>query len=667
MVHAAYGEPCGDVMTRIAGQGGYILLPVVLLITLISVVAFLLNHESALGTGTTGSLTEAARAEYVAQAGMVHATWGGQNSACAGDLSMSTVPFGQAGTYTATITTPGGATTANNNLSVDQDAWFRSDNITVNNGTTATYHLRMESGNLEYAVVRFDLSTLPAGAQINSAMARFYVKATKGHPEGPVNVHRATTDWTETGATWETMGSNFDSAILGTIPPQPDAGDNWVEVNLTAQVQAWVNGEANYGIMLIPTGEGTHAEYISREGTASQRPRLDVMVGNGPASPMAISVTGTLTGNPTPANDIMRSLIRTAVPAYQPPGYALLQLQPGSGKDAMLSAFYDTRNYGEHRLRVSSAAGSLRNSLVQFDVLDIPAGVRVLSAQLQLYHTATTTADADAGVSVHRVTRDWVEGTQSGGGTADGATWDTWDGSNVWTTAGGDYESAAVASSSITAATADWESWDITALAQGWLDGTFANSGLLLKGSGDVNVDFASKEDADPALHPKLTITYACECGIACQSPQGYGNILMVVSDEWWMTDGEKVKKWLFESWGYTVDLISQWDVSWNFDAKAANNDVVYVSEAVISATFGMAPKLAATSLGVINEAGGLNDELGVAAGSAQTVGNSITITDTSHYITQPFAAGSLPIFSADMEGLTVSGSEAGQCRVRPP
>ncbi len=148
-------------------------------------------------------------------------------------------------------------------------------------------------------------------------------------------MHRVTADWTETGATWETLATRFDSVVLDTIPPQPDAGDVWVEINLTAQVQAWVNGGApNYGIMLIPAGEGTHAEYISREGASSEQPRLDVIVGNGPASPMTVSATGTLTGNPSPANDILRSLTRAAVLAYQPTSIMPLQAGP-EGKDAM--------------------------------------------------------------------------------------------------------------------------------------------------------------------------------------------------------------------------------------------------------------------------------------------------------------------------------------------
>jgi Tfp pilus assembly protein PilX len=517
-----------------SSQSGFILLPVVLAMVLIATIAFLINTESTINLDMTAGGIEGRQADHIAQAGLAHATWGAQNSGCAGDMSMTTVPFGQAGTdsYTATVTTPGGATTPYS-LTADQDAWFRSDNPTSNSGTNADMHLRMESGNLEYALYRFDLSPLAAGAQINSASAWLYVTSSGpgggAHPEGPLTVHRVTTDWTETSATWDTMSTNFDSAVIASIPAQPQ-DDVWVRVNLTAQLQAWVNGgEPNFGIMLRPPAEGTHGKYVSREGIASQQPRLEVIVGTGPASPLTITAIGTLTGNPTPANDITRSLSRTAVANYQPASYSFLQLQAGSGKDVMVDGFYNSRNHGDYELHVSTSPSWLINTLIQFNLPAIPAGARIQSAQLELYHKNTIGGATDPGATVYRVTRDWVEGTKSGTGIADGATWDKWDGSANWTSAGGDYDLSAVASSAITTATGDWESWDIKTLVQGWVDGSYPNNGLLLKGSGTVNVTFASKENADPTLHPKLEITYACECGSACLAPQGAGKVLMAV------------------------------------------------------------------------------------------------------------------------------------------
>ena len=65
--------------------------------------------------------------------------------------------------------------------------------------------------------------------------------------------------------------------------------------------------------------------------------------------------------------------------------------------------------------------------------------------------------------------------------------------------------------------------------------------------------------------------------------------------------------------------------------------------------------KLTNLSIGVVNEEGLLNDELGMASGRSSPVGSSFELVDTNHYITLPFVAGTLEIFSADMEGLTVS------------
>ena len=642
----------------IAWQRGFVLLPVVLAITLIATIAFMLNNQSAINVDITAGVTEAVQAEHVARSGLIHATWGAQNSGCAGDMGMTTVPFGQGGigSYTATITTPGGTTTGYPNLAADQDAWFRSDNITNNNGTSASYHLRRESGNLEYAVVRFDLSSLPAGAQINSAIARFYVMGTKGHPEGPVTVHRATADWTEAGATWETMGDKYDSAILHTIPAQPDAGDVWVTVNLTAQVQAWVNGgEPDYGIMLIPTGEGTHAEYISREGAASQQPRLDVIVGTGPATPMTISATGTLTGNPTPANDITRTLTRTAVPVYQPPGNVILQLGTDPGEDAILDSFYELRNYGGADYMQVHDDGSdwQQYPLIRYDLARLPRGAAVRSARLEL---SLMSLNAPGTATIHQVTRSWVEGTRVGGGTADGATWFSHDGTNPWTSAGGDINAPVVAETAINGSET-WVSWEIGPLVERWLAGE-PNYGLLIKPDGSLDqAKFASKENSNFDVQPKLTITYACECGSPCLAPQGNGNVLMAVVNPTTLVPADATKKALFESWGYTVELISESANQTTIDAAVVNNDVVYVSNSCNSNTLGN--RLAGVPIGVVTEDGDYNSDLGFATGSGYAVGSAIDVIDTSHYITAVFPAGPLSIYDADMEGLTVSGTPA--------
>lgn len=622
-------------------QHGFILLPVVLLITVVATVAFLINHDSALNVDMTNSGTETVRIEQITRAGLVHATWATQASACGGDFTLPAHIIDD-GTYSATVASPGGSTTAYA-LIVDQDAWFRSDDITNNNGSTdVKYHLRMESGNLEYAVVRFDLSALPTGAKINSAVARFYVIGGKGHPEGPVTVHRVVADWTEADATWDTMGTNFDSVILSTISAQPVVGGNWVTVNLTAQVQAWVNGgESNHGIMLIPTGEGIKARYTSREGVASQQPRLDVVVGTGDASPATINVTGTLTGVPSPANDVTRTLTLTNASVYQPGSYTRLQPGAVSGEDAEIWQQSPDNNYGNAaETWVSSAGNDTTRSLLRFNMGAIPVGAKILQANLSLQRQSGSGSGGP--VSAHRVRNPWSEAS---------VTWNERKNGSNWDTAGSDFDSKALATTLVGPANQRYE-WSITSLVQDWVDGSAPNYGVVLVGAiaGMSGERFYTSDASDPAWHPHLSITYICECGVSCAVPQGTGKIALIGDYIGLSPDPrDSAKKEIFESWGYDVDI---YDHSlFLFDQN--NYDVVYVSETVLSTTIGT--NLTNISIGLVNEEPNLLDELQIANSEAEGVGSAITITDNSHYITAPFASGTLPIYDVDMEVVTAN------------
>ena len=264
--------------TQSRREHGYILLPVVLLIALVATVAFMLNHQSALDSGITASVAESAEVQYVARAGLQHALQHTRLAGCGPYTDLTAEPFGNH-SYSTTLATVLGGTT-NYTLPVDQDAWINSNNPTDNKDTDDKLHIKYDSGNIERPLYRYDLSTLPANGSILSATAWFYVEVE--HPEGPVDIHRLTANWTETNATWDTMGGNMDSAVLATIPAQPDK-DVWVSVNLTAQVQGWVNGQGNFGIALNSLSEGTDAEYASREN-GGKEPYLVVVVGSPPTS-----------------------------------------------------------------------------------------------------------------------------------------------------------------------------------------------------------------------------------------------------------------------------------------------------------------------------------------------------------------------------------------------
>ena len=632
-----------------ARQRGYVLLTVIVMLVVVAVITFLVSYDSSLKASMPAREAEASRADYVAEAAMQHALWRVGNNSCMGDVTIPPTALG-ADSYAATVT--GAAAATAYVLASDQDAWIRNDDVTKNNGGSADQHIRFESGKIEQTLTRFDLSTLPSGAQINTAVAWFYVStggASGGiHPEGPLTVHRVTSDWTELGATWETMGGNSESSTLATIPAQAQAGV-WVSFNLTGQVQAWVNGQANYGILMASTAEGVHGKYASREDGANP-PRLEVVVGSGPASPVSVQATGTLdTG-------IVRTLGRTGIPAHQPSGGA--SLEPVA--DVYLKQDAASLNFGaawDLWVEDPGAGGSADTSLLRFNLALIPRGARVTSATLEVYAYLDASNSPGSSIGVHRVTRDWVAGTNNGG-SGSGATWNDSEPGTPWSSAGGDYDVTPLATTSAPAGTAGWYRWDVTHLVNGWSSGTYPNQGLILVAENDSTlVGFRSGDYTNASQRPKLTITYACDCGSACMAPQGSGKVLMVVINPTTLVAADAYKKALFESWGYAVNVISESANAAAYAAAVASNDVVFISETVNSNQVGN--KLVNVPIGVVSQDGAYNGDLGFAGGSSWTVNPSINVTDASNYITAVFPTGPLDIYSGGMEQLVVSGGAA--------
>lgn len=625
-------------------QRGFVLLPVVLLISLVAVVAYSLNHLGPMAVRPVASQAEARIAEQVAQAGLEHAAWAAQNSSCGGDLSLSNKAMGVNG-YSATVTT--GSSSSAYTLAADQDAWLGESVPAENHGSDTELSAKNKTGDGMRTLYRFSLAAIPPKSQISSALAWLFV--TGNDNKGRVNVHRITADWTEGGATWASAGNQFDAQVLAVIPAQSGSGV-WVQINLTAQVQGWVNGAwPNYGIMLIGTSDAIESRYASREwSTASERPRLEVVTISGVASPASITATGTL------ASGIARSLSREDVTVYQPPSTVVWQ--PGTElEDAFIwdGGANRSKNFGTSPiLNISND----RNALIRFSLEALPPGARVTDAKLALY------LEGGSGVingvlDLHAINRSWVEGIYNAvnPATGEGVTYSEYDGGNLWSTPGGDYDVAIIDSLILPAMTSGWYEWDVSSQIQAWLDGAPNYGFLLREGGGDAgDINFVSSDNsATPEFHPRLSITLRCECGMSCFIPQGSGKLLLIVADAASMAPGEQALQSTFESWGYTVTLLSDDASQANFDTGVSTHDVVYVSETASSTSVGT--KLTNAPIGVVSEHGDLNDELGIADAKATVVSATVNIIDNSHYITAPFSSGALAVYSAPMEGIAVS------------
>ena len=91
------------------------------------------------------------------------------------------------------------------------------------------------------SLLRFDFYGIPPGAVISDATLYVYHQEGSG-PNPTIEVHRLTSNWTETGVTWNNRPGHspaiYDAVAVGTV-----AG--WISWDVTGLVQNWVNGTVN--------------------------------------------------------------------------------------------------------------------------------------------------------------------------------------------------------------------------------------------------------------------------------------------------------------------------------------------------------------------------------------------------------------------------------------
>ncbi len=171
-----------------------------------------------------------------------------------------------------------------------------------------------------------------------------------------------------------------------------------------------------------------------------------------------------------------------------------------------------------------SGNGARRRALIQFLVQgNVPDGAVIESVSMQL-RVSKTPSSTSRTVSLHRLTKEWGEGTANapgneGRGTAASSSDATWTKTGIsglnWSSSGADFLPSASASLPVGGtASYTWNSStspDLIADVQGWLDGTIDNYGWLLKGDESTvrtAKRFDSSENSTTSNRPKLTIEY---------------------------------------------------------------------------------------------------------------------------------------------------------------
>ncbi|MGP4050000.1 DNRLRE domain-containing protein [Streptomyces sp. 2A115] len=126
-----------------------------------------------------------------------------------------------------------------------QDAMVLQEAPTTNYGQSWKLAVGRTTPGTARSLIKFPLDEIPSGTELDSARLEMYFDNTHttGGADVPIEVHRATGTWSETGATW-----NSTSALVGELSGtsvQVDDGD----VGTTAAVGTWkAGGQTQYGI-----------------------------------------------------------------------------------------------------------------------------------------------------------------------------------------------------------------------------------------------------------------------------------------------------------------------------------------------------------------------------------------------------------------------------------
>ena len=235
---------------------------------------------------------------------------------------------------------PGLGRTATMSLQASQDSYVQQDSVTSNFGAATTIQVKSQSSAAKRALVKFDLSSVPACAMVTAASLQMRLETNTQNLGGDDHVHgvyRVTASWTEGGVTWAnrdvgtswtSAGGDFNATVTATATAP--AGTGWlVQWNVTTDVLAFRAGTAvNNGWLVKDQGEASpptsSSGYSSRmSGTVANRPVLVLtLTGNDPAcadsSPCTVDTCDPLVGCENVAGNA-GTVCRTAVDACDAP------------------------------------------------------------------------------------------------------------------------------------------------------------------------------------------------------------------------------------------------------------------------------------------------------------------------------------------------------------
>jgi len=318
------------------------------------------------------------------------------------------------------------------------------------------------------------------------------------------------------------------------------------------------------------------------------------------------------------ANSSGSNQVQVALPAD---GQAVKNMQPGTGQsqDTYITYWNNAtgcNNFGANTdMSVGTDTNSISRGLFSYQLSDIPTGSTISNATLSLYHY-NSVPNAQT-LHAYAVTHAWNEGTgvsNPSSCTGNGATWYEANGGVNWTNQGGDFSATAGgAVTTVAGEGAKWHNFDITAMAQQWVNGSAPNLGTLIKYDNEAiltgnEVDYwTNNYTAAPTLRPKLSVTYtdgshavAPKVSVSSPPPGAMvgGNVTLTAaaSDDRQVTRVEFYVDGVLKSTVTSAPFTSSWNsagatsASHSFTAKAYDDAGNVTTSAAVNATINNNP-----------------------------------------------------------------------------
>ncbi|HJR79382.1 MAG TPA: DNRLRE domain-containing protein [Anaerolineales bacterium] len=424
--------------------------------------------------------------------------------------SSRTVLVNNSVTPTPTLTpTPANTPTSQPPVSIclpaAQDTFSVQDKPWQIHGADIELKVRPDAGFERRLLIEFDLSSIPPTRTVVDAKLRLYETSTNSGQT--INMYRLTNSWVESQMNWTfrdsvnrwiTPGGDYSTTPVASFVP--DLANQYREINVTGLTQNWVNGTfSNHGLLLRSSGAAGEVKFASREALlTNQRPELCITHQQAQVFTPTPSATATVTftpGGPT-ATPITPTATWTNTPSSTPTNPAPSMVCVTPAQDSHIVQDSATQNFGtQTELRTRINSGRERRILIGFNLPSLPPSSTMVSSTLRLYETTTLTGQT---ISVYRLTNSWT-GSQ--------VTWNQRSNGVSWSTAGGDYQNTALATFTPDIAN-QYRDIDVTAVTQGWRNGSFSNYGLLLRASGSNGEVRFSSTEAVASQRPQLCITY---------------------------------------------------------------------------------------------------------------------------------------------------------------